>query len=828
MDRIGRYRIDRVLGSGAFATVHLGYDETLDAHVAIKVLAENWARNDDFRRRFTEEARILWRAESDHIVRVHTVDELPDGRPYFVMEYADQGTLEDRIRDRSTHLQHWSLAEVSTIVDDIASGLAAAHALGIVHRDLKPANVMFRRTREQTDRLVLVDFGIAKSLASAGTTIATGTPHYMAPEQAEGRADERSDVYSLAVVAYQLLAGQVPYPYDSLPELIRAQSAGVMTPLSTVRPDLPALDAVFAAALANDPAARPPSAVAFAESLRRAGEAPAPPVVAPPPPDMGATVGPGQLRDTLDELGPPTAPVPVASTGPVPPPPPAASPPPPPESPPPAAPPPPAAGPPAAPPSGPPSGPPPGPPPPTGATPPGPRPRSRRPLVGALAAVVALAVAAVAVITLTGSDEGDGPDGTELFAEPIASVGDDPFTPSVGPDAARDGDDLAAAAAGLLTSFEVPPGSLPDLDLPDLDLPDSPEPGQVTTVLASAPGLYGGTNQLSVCDKDQLISFLEGNADKAAAWAKVQGIDVSEIRDYVGALTDVILQVDTRVTNHGFKGGAANPINSVLQAGTAVLVDTFGVPVVRCKCGNPLKPARPLSSSKPKVTGTTWTGFDVNVTVAIAKPPEPIIEFVLDDVLSDANLFRLPGAPAAASTTEPQLLDGGSGSTTTTEATTTTTTSTTAPTTTAAPADLTSLGTVSASSSFEGFNPGMATDGSTSSSWFSAGAGVDGPEATYTWELPSDTLLTSVSLVGNGNHADASVRTNFGFDAVSIEIYDSAGTQVFLHGADLPGTPDPTVTVNPNVRGRRIVLRFSGHEDPSCGGFGELFVEGVP
>ena len=90
---LGRYRAERVVGAGAFATVWLAHDETLGAPVAIKVLAENWAHDPEIRERFLEEARILWRADSDHIVRIHNVDELPDGRPYFVMDYADRGTL---------------------------------------------------------------------------------------------------------------------------------------------------------------------------------------------------------------------------------------------------------------------------------------------------------------------------------------------------------------------------------------------------------------------------------------------------------------------------------------------------------------------------------------------------------------------------------------------------------------------------------------------------------------------------------------------------------------------------------------------------------------
>src|SRR5713101_4910353 len=99
-EQLGRYRAERRLGTGAFATVWLAHDDALEAQVAIKVLADNWAHDDDIRRRFMEEARILWRLDSDRIVRVHAVDTLEDGRPYFVMDYADLGSLADRMRGR--------------------------------------------------------------------------------------------------------------------------------------------------------------------------------------------------------------------------------------------------------------------------------------------------------------------------------------------------------------------------------------------------------------------------------------------------------------------------------------------------------------------------------------------------------------------------------------------------------------------------------------------------------------------------------------------------------------------------------------------------------
>ena len=242
---IGRYRADRVVGSGAFATVWLAVDETLNAPVAIKVLAENWAHDEEVRQRFLEEARILWRADSDHIVRIHNVDELPDGRPYFVMDFADRGTLHQRMRGRIDAGGRYSIEEAIAISLAIGDGLKVAHGLGVVHRDLKPANIMYQSIPAHhggaaDEKLILTDFGMAKSVARGrGTTIATGTPYYMAPEQTEGRADERSDIYSAGVVLYELLAGRVPYPYDSPGRLFAAQVASPPTPITSLRDDVP-------------------------------------------------------------------------------------------------------------------------------------------------------------------------------------------------------------------------------------------------------------------------------------------------------------------------------------------------------------------------------------------------------------------------------------------------------------------------------------------------------------------------------------------------------------------------------------------------------------
>src|ERR1700674_5139113 len=315
---IGRYLAHRVVGSGAFATVWLAEDETLAAPVAIKVLAENWAHDEEVRHRFQEEARILWRADSDHIVRIHNVDELPDGRPYFVMDFADRGTLHQRMRDRIQAGGRYTIDEAVALSLAIADGLKVAHALGIVHRDLKPANIMFQSIpahhgEMRDEKLILTDFGMAKSVArSRGTTIATGTPYYMAPEQTEGRADERSDIYSAGVVLYELLSGRVPYPYDSPGRLFAAQVSEPPARITTLRDDVPpALEETLHRALASDPDQRWPSADAWFNALTAAekGEAPAP-IPAPLPgvdADALRTMAPAEIAAAKAEAVPPPA-----------------------------------------------------------------------------------------------------------------------------------------------------------------------------------------------------------------------------------------------------------------------------------------------------------------------------------------------------------------------------------------------------------------------------------------------------------------------------------------------------------------------------------------
>ncbi|WP_410821385.1 protein kinase domain-containing protein [Micromonospora sp. 050-3] len=271
--RIGPYAIERLLGVGSFATVWLGYDRALDAHVAIKVLAENWSHDLRVRERFLDEARLLRRLEHERLIRVHAVGELPDGRPYAVLAWADGGSLRDRLA-----ADEIPAPTALRLLGEVCAGVAVLHRHGVVHRDLTPGNILFRSAGpDGPEQVLIADLGLAKALAAAsGLTARAGTPGYMAPEQDDPGAvvDTRADVYGLGRLGIRLLAAD---PSSANPtRLDPPRHPGEIR----LRDDVPAaVAAVLAQATAHRPADRYPDAATLHAALIRAS---APAVAAGP------------------------------------------------------------------------------------------------------------------------------------------------------------------------------------------------------------------------------------------------------------------------------------------------------------------------------------------------------------------------------------------------------------------------------------------------------------------------------------------------------------------------------------------------------------------
>lgn len=266
---IAGYRVEHALGSGGFATVFLVRREGSTSPLALKLLAENWSMNADVRQRFASEARTLQRLAGRGVVRVHEVGVAAGDQPYFVMDYADLGTLEQQLALVGGRA---SDDDVILTIAEIALGVSRAHEQGVVHRDLKPANVLLRTTQESErgHEVLLADFGLARSLVEASrlTTAAMGTPVYMAPEQYDQRADRRCDVYALGVLTFQMFSGHLPFAHADPGLLLRAKRTESYTSFYSLRPDLPpGLARLIHRSLSADPNDRPENASAWLQEV---------------------------------------------------------------------------------------------------------------------------------------------------------------------------------------------------------------------------------------------------------------------------------------------------------------------------------------------------------------------------------------------------------------------------------------------------------------------------------------------------------------------------------------------------------------------------------
>ena len=235
LGRIGRYDVERMIGSGGMGVVFKAYDTELNRPVAVKLLAPYLASSGSARNRFAREARAAAAVVDDHVVPIHNVET--DGEhPFLVMKFIAGGSLQQRI-DREGPLE---VCEVLRIGMHSAKGLAAAHAQGLIHRDVKPSNILLD---EGVDRALLTDFGLARATDDASLTRSgfhPGTPHYMSPEQVRGEAiDARSDLFGLGCVIYAMCTGHPPFRSETSYAVLRRITDDTPRSIRETNPNVP-------------------------------------------------------------------------------------------------------------------------------------------------------------------------------------------------------------------------------------------------------------------------------------------------------------------------------------------------------------------------------------------------------------------------------------------------------------------------------------------------------------------------------------------------------------------------------------------------------------
>ncbi|MBQ0983160.1 serine/threonine-protein kinase [Streptomyces sp. F63] len=279
----GRYRLRDLLGAGGMASVHLAYDTVLDRQVAIKVLHTELGREEAFRERFRREAQSVAKLSHTNIVSVFDTgeDTLSDAEgggkmPYIVMEYVEGRPLRSVLDDDIARYGAMPADKALRIAGDVLAALEVSHEMGLVHRDIKPGNVMMNKR----DVVKVMDFGIARAMQSGVTSMTqtgmvVGTPQYLSPEQALGRGvDARSDLYSVGILLFELLTGQLPFDADSPLAIAYAHVQEEPPVPSSVNRSLPpAVDALIARALKKNPNERFPTAEAMRAECARVASA---------------------------------------------------------------------------------------------------------------------------------------------------------------------------------------------------------------------------------------------------------------------------------------------------------------------------------------------------------------------------------------------------------------------------------------------------------------------------------------------------------------------------------------------------------------------------
>lgn len=264
-EKFSRYQLREPLGSGGMSCVYRAYDPVLDREVAIKILPAELARDPVLRERFHEEARALGGVEHPSLIRIFAVGQ--EGLvSYYSMELITGMSLKEVLAAAG----RLTVAETLGVMGQVLRALEAVHRAGIVHRDVKPGNIML----DASGRVVLMDFGLARraerqDLTAAGAVL--GTPEYMSPEQARGeKADERSDLYSIGVSLYEMLAGRPPFGGKDTIEILRQHVQGPVPPLLAAAPGTPPeLERIIVRLLAKKPSERYPQIAELLADLEK-------------------------------------------------------------------------------------------------------------------------------------------------------------------------------------------------------------------------------------------------------------------------------------------------------------------------------------------------------------------------------------------------------------------------------------------------------------------------------------------------------------------------------------------------------------------------------
>jgi eukaryotic-like serine/threonine-protein kinase len=274
-----RYVVTRKIGEGGMSFVYLASDVLRNEPVAIKILSPLLSQDRTAMARLRREAELGGKLAHPNVCHIIRLGETSNGLVYVVMPFVEGELLCD-VTNRALQLP---LSVTVRYIRDIAAGLQVAHELGIVHRDLKPENIMISRNPDGTDRAIVMDFGLAKERQVSAeikkltaTGIVLGTPEFMSPEQLRGKPlDPRTDVYSLGLMAYEMLTGKLPFPGRTQQEIMIARLKSEPTPIRAARPDLDfpaAVEKVLLRSMEREPSERFQSAPEFAAALADAAK----------------------------------------------------------------------------------------------------------------------------------------------------------------------------------------------------------------------------------------------------------------------------------------------------------------------------------------------------------------------------------------------------------------------------------------------------------------------------------------------------------------------------------------------------------------------------